>query len=87
MSHTNGVTQTVSGLVIQHTFHSYSVFSAVICINARRDPVVADFYALTVGVLADRLAGRDGLIQPWARPADSLTIEEKFELQQRLKDK
>ncbi|MDP1559414.1 MAG: peptidoglycan-binding domain-containing protein, partial [Nitrosomonas sp.] len=31
--------------------------------------------------------GRDGLIQPWARPADSLTIEEKFELQQRLKDK
>ncbi|MDP1559385.1 MAG: lytic murein transglycosylase, partial [Nitrosomonas sp.] len=47
----------------------------------------SDFYALTVGVLADRLAGRDGLIQPWARPADSLTIEEKFELQQRLKDK
>ena len=47
----------------------------------------SDFYALTVGVLADRLAGREGLIQPWARPADSLTIDEKFELQQRLTEK
>ncbi len=47
----------------------------------------SDFYALTVGVLADRLAGREGLIQPWARPADSLTIEEKFELQERLTEK
>lgn len=44
----------------------------------------SDFYALTVGVLADRLAGKDGLIQPWVRPADALTIEEKFELQERL---
>ncbi len=47
----------------------------------------SDFYALTVGVLADRLAGREGLIQPWARPADSLTIEEKLELQERLMEK
>lgn len=47
----------------------------------------SDFYALTVGVLADRLAGREGLNQPWARPADSLTIEEKFELQERLTEK
>ena len=47
----------------------------------------SDFYALTVGVLADRLAGREGLIQPWARPADSLSIEEKFELQERLTEK
>lgn len=47
----------------------------------------SDFYALTVGILADRLAGREGLIQPWARPANSLTIEEKFELQQRLTEK
>lgn len=47
----------------------------------------SDFYALTVGLLADRLAGREGLIQPWARPANSLTIEEKFELQQRLTEK
>ncbi len=47
----------------------------------------SDFYALTVGVLADRLAGREGLIQPWARPVDALTIEEKFELQERLAEK
>lgn len=47
----------------------------------------SDFYALTVGVLANRLAGREGLIQSWARPADSLNLEEKFEIQQRLTEK
>ena len=41
----------------------------------------SDFYALTVGILADRLAGRNGLIQPWARPVDALTIDEKIEVQ------
>lgn len=45
----------------------------------------SDFYALSVGLLADRLAGNDGLIQPWPRPAGSLTVNEKFELQARLK--
>ena len=48
----------------------------------------SDFYALTVGVLADHLSGRDGIIQPWRdRPADSLTIDKKFEIQERLKKK
>ncbi len=46
----------------------------------------SDFYALSVGLLADRLAGNNGLTQPWPRPAGSLTINEKFELQTRLKD-
>ena len=45
----------------------------------------SDFYALSVGLMADRLAGFQGLIQPWPRPAGSLTIEEKFELQTQLK--
>lgn len=45
----------------------------------------SDFYALSVGLLADRLAGSNGLIQPWPRPAGSLTVNEKFELQQQLK--
>ena len=46
----------------------------------------SDFYALSVGLLADRLAGKDGLIQSWPRPAGSLTVNEKFELQERLKE-
>lgn len=46
----------------------------------------SDFYALSVGLLADRLAGMDGLTQSWPRPAGSLTVNEKFELQARLKD-
>ena len=45
----------------------------------------SDFYALSVGLLADRLAGNEGLIQPWPRPAGSLTVNEKFELQEQLK--
>jgi membrane-bound lytic murein transglycosylase B len=46
----------------------------------------SDFYALSVGLLADRLAGNDGLIQPWPRPVGSLKVNEKFELQERLKN-
>jgi membrane-bound lytic murein transglycosylase B len=44
----------------------------------------SDSYALAVGLLADRLAGGSGLVQPWPRPAGSLRIEDKLELQQRL---
>jgi membrane-bound lytic murein transglycosylase B len=41
----------------------------------------ADAYALAVGLLADRLAGSKGLVQPWPRPPGSLNGEEKFLLQ------
>ncbi len=47
----------------------------------------SDFYALAVGLLADRLAGKKGMEQAWPRPAGSLSVEEKFELQQLLKKK
>ncbi|MGI9537530.1 MAG: lytic murein transglycosylase [Desulfocapsaceae bacterium] len=45
----------------------------------------ADAYALAVGLLADRLAGYQGMVQEWPRPADSLKAEEKVELQRLLK--
>ncbi len=45
----------------------------------------SDFYALSVGLMGDRLTGSQGLFQAWPRPAGSLTIEEKFELQTHLK--
>ncbi len=45
----------------------------------------ADAYALAVGMLADRLAGGNGMLQSWPRPAGSLNISEKFEIQERLK--
>ena len=44
----------------------------------------ADAYALGVGLLADRLAGYPGMVQRWPRPPESLTAEEKIELQQLL---
>ncbi|MGW8193216.1 MAG: lytic murein transglycosylase [Desulforhopalus sp.] len=44
----------------------------------------ADAYALAVGLLADRLAGFDGLTQPWPRGMGALGVDEKFELQERL---
>jgi membrane-bound lytic murein transglycosylase B len=44
----------------------------------------ADSYALAVGLLADRLAGGSGLVQTWPRPAGSLSVEDKIELQERL---
>jgi membrane-bound lytic murein transglycosylase B len=47
----------------------------------------SDFYALAVGLLADRLAGKKGMVQDWPRPAGSLRIEEKFALQELLQEK
>lgn len=47
----------------------------------------SDYYALAVGLLADRLAGKKGMIQPWPRPAGSLSVNEKIELQQLLQEK
>ncbi|MDY0219995.1 MAG: lytic murein transglycosylase [Desulfobacterium sp.] len=47
----------------------------------------SDFYALAVGLLADRLAGAGGLVGPWPRPSGSLGIEEKIELQTKLQEK
>jgi membrane-bound lytic murein transglycosylase B len=46
----------------------------------------SDFYALAVGLLADRLAGKKGMVQDWPRPAGSLRIEEKFALQELLQE-
>ncbi|WP_457578058.1 lytic murein transglycosylase [Desulfomarina sp.] len=45
----------------------------------------ADAYALAVGLLADRLAGSDGMVQSWPRMEGALDIGEKIELQERLK--
>ncbi len=45
----------------------------------------SDAYALAVGLLADRLAGHNDLIQSWPRPVGALNANEKFELQKRLK--
>jgi membrane-bound lytic murein transglycosylase B len=47
----------------------------------------ADAYALAVGLLADRLAGGSGMIQPWPRPPGALNISEKFEIQEKLKQR
>ena len=44
----------------------------------------SDFYALAVSLLADRLAGKPGMIQSWPRPAGALFAEEKFALQELL---
>ncbi len=44
----------------------------------------SDSYALAVGLLADRLGGYGGLVQPWPRPPGALAIEEKYELQELL---
>lgn len=45
----------------------------------------SDSYALAVGVLADEIAGYGGVDQRWPRPAGTLDVKEKFELQTRLK--
>ncbi len=45
----------------------------------------ADSYALAVGMLADEIAGYGGLQQNWPRPAGTLDVKEKFELQERMK--
>ncbi len=46
----------------------------------------ADSYALAVGLLADEIAGYGGVEQSWPRPAGTLDIKEKFELQSRMKE-
>lgn len=45
----------------------------------------SDFYALAVGQLADRIAGVKGMQQEWPRPPGSLIGNEKYEIQQLLK--
>ncbi len=47
----------------------------------------SDSYALAVGLLADRIAGWGGQDQSWPRPAGSLSVEEKIEIQERLKQR
>lgn len=44
----------------------------------------ANSYALSVGLLADRLAGYDRMQQRWPRPAGALNVDEKVLLQQGL---
>jgi membrane-bound lytic murein transglycosylase B len=44
----------------------------------------ADKYALAVGLLADQIAGSNGLANDWQRPFTKLTFAEKQELQKRL---
>lgn len=43
-------------------------------------------YALAVALLADRMAGRSGIIAPWPRHEQPLSKDERLELQQRLAD-
>lgn len=47
----------------------------------------SDYYALAVGLLADRLAGGTGLVGSWPRPAGSLNAYDKIELQKKLQEK
>jgi membrane-bound lytic murein transglycosylase B len=47
----------------------------------------SDKYALAVGLLADWLRGYGGMRQDWPRPKDSLTADEKIELQRLLQVK
>ncbi|BHH85519.1 lytic murein transglycosylase [Desulforhopalus sp. 52FAK] len=47
----------------------------------------SDSYALAVGMLADKIAGYGGMIQKWPRPAGSLVVDEKIELQKILQAK
>ncbi len=47
----------------------------------------SDKYALAVGLLADRLAGWNGMVQQWPRPVDSLSADEKIEMQQLLTER
>ncbi|WP_375606751.1 MULTISPECIES: lytic murein transglycosylase [unclassified Bartonella] len=44
----------------------------------------ADRYALAVALLADRIAGRPGLVHDWQRPFQPITFQECKELQSRL---
>ena len=40
-----------------------------------------------MGLLADKLAGKPGMVQSWPRPAGSLSGTQKFELQELLSKK
>ena len=44
----------------------------------------SDNYALTVGLLADRVAGYDGLKQQWPKPKGVLSMDERREIQVHL---
>ncbi len=44
----------------------------------------SDFYALAVGLLADKLEGKVGVVQPWPRPAGALSADQKIVLQKEL---
>jgi peptidoglycan lytic transglycosylase B len=44
----------------------------------------AEAYALAIGHLADRLRGEPPLAQPWPRDERVLSVDERYELQQRL---
>lgn len=45
----------------------------------------SDYYALAVGLLADQIAGYQPMQQKWPRPHGSLSLQEKYEVQQLLK--
>lgn len=47
----------------------------------------SDYYALAVGLLADKLAGKQGMVQSWPRPDGALSATQKFELQELLVQK
>ncbi len=47
----------------------------------------SDFYALAVGLLADRLAGWPEMVQQWPKPPGILSFAEKLELQTLLKQR
>jgi peptidoglycan hydrolase-like protein with peptidoglycan-binding domain len=44
----------------------------------------AEAYALAIGHLADRLRGGGPLAQPWPRDQRVLTLDERYEMQERL---
>jgi len=44
----------------------------------------SDFYALAVGLLADRIAGKKEVVQAWPRPAGALSGTQKYTLQKLL---
>lgn len=46
----------------------------------------ADKYALAVGMLADQIAGSEGLVADWKRPFTKLSFQERQELQSRLSE-
>jgi len=47
----------------------------------------SDYYALAVGLLANKLAGKPGMVQDWPRPVGSLSAVQKVELQELLSKK